>query len=120
METGVGSEQRSEEMSAWTWKPAVITGDWWPAEYDGEIVTNERWNGWVIPRFRLEAAQQIVENQAKMNSKYHDDDPLIELVWEGASIKVIDSDHGVIDWITPEDGWFYIFGMEWCWEEVEA
>lgn len=59
-----------------------VSGDWTEKAYLA-LIEDQRWNGWAVPLFDLEAARRIVEDQ-ETNPELGADDPTLE--WSGNNI----------------------------------
>ena len=104
-------------MATDTYRPATVWADWLEKSYNGEILNETRWNGWVCPRFTREVAEQYVADHMALNV-LTDDDP--RLVWEGDTIVI--KHHPSSEWddeiIEPDaDGMYAIGAFSWCWSE---
>ena len=101
------------------WREADIYADWNGHTYKGEILRNERWNGFVIPRFSKAEAQRVVADQEVMWMEIPEDAERLE--WDGDNIKVTSQyDDGDTGFINPDaDGMYAIGGWGWVWTEAE-
>lgn len=100
-----------------------VTGSWeddqtktYPAQ-----IADRHWNGWAVPRFTREVAERIVRDQVEMVAEFPDSPTL---TWDGDKIVFttpagVYEDHEVVDILSPDDGWYYIGAMDWCWQEVD-
>lgn len=84
----------------------------------GEWLTNERWNGWLCPRLRRDAVEQVLAALAE--DPYADllvalDDERF-LLWDYAYEKEQDYEPEVV---APDpEGWYWLGAWAWCWSEV--
>src|SRR5712691_9749959 len=64
-------------MTQPAWEPARLEIDEGLGPYDAEILTNQRCNGWVIPRFTRDVAVRVAADIATANTVQvlADDDP---------------------------------------------
>jgi hypothetical protein len=55
-------------MSTPSWVPAIVAIDEHMGPYAAQILVDQRWNGWVVPRFTREVAQQVVADLTAINT----------------------------------------------------
>lgn len=97
-----------------TWRSAKIYAEWNDNTYDGQI-SDQHWNGWVIPRFNRQVAERIVTDQELIHNQYPESD---KMEWDGDTILVTNPAHPNEPFrIQPVDGWYYI-GDSWTWTEA--
>lgn len=94
--------------------------------YDA-VIADHRWNGWAIPRFTLQVAEQIVADFARFNGQHIAEGGDVAdcelLKWDGDDI-IVTSMRGTPDEhservTVDEDGFFHIGGMSWTWSVVD-
>lgn len=88
---------------------------WWPAR----IITGQRWNGWAIPGFTRETAQEIADY---LNALRDEGD--VRCTWSGDELFVTehagDAEGGYTERAGPDDGLYWIGAYAWCWFEKEV
>ena len=87
---------------------------WWPAH----IVIGQRWNGWAIPGFARETAQQIADYLNALS-----DDGNTRCEWVGDDLYVTENKGTEGEYrerAGPDDGLYWIGAYSWCWYEKEA
>lgn len=87
---------------------------YWPAS----IVKGQRWNGWAIPGFTRDVAQQIADY---LNAAPGDGGVRCE--WGAGDALYVTENKGTKDEYTeragPDDGLYWIGAYSWCWTEKE-
>lgn len=100
------------------WKPAHVScvGD---ERYPAEVLVGRRWNGWAIPRFRLETVHKIAADTAKLRLECGPTGCDLVTVDHVGIVRVFDS-YGGVDYVLPDaDGMYPIGAFDWCWYEDE-
>jgi hypothetical protein len=118
-------------MSTPSWVPAMVAIGEDMGPYAAQIVADQRCNGWVVPRFTREVAQQVVAdlnaiNTAAINTG-EDVDPFeAELArFDGDDILIIQApgtdEEQIVERVTPDaEGRYRLGGYRWCWSRVDA
>lgn len=103
-------------------RSTTVSIDDWLGPFPAKVLTNYRWNGWVIPRFSKETAEKLVA-QFNEATEGHPDNGTLS--WEGENV-VLTTPAGAYDeneWrdvFEPDpDGYYPIGAMSWTWSEVE-
>src|SRR5207302_8388293 len=60
--------ERGCRMSTPSWVPAMVAIGEDMGPYAARILADQRWNGWVVPRFTREVAQQVVADLNAINT----------------------------------------------------
>jgi hypothetical protein len=113
---------------------ARVYGEWMlayegqdPAEVALPAYLLSRWNGWAVPAFAREQAEEVVRRQEEMRREVEADGPddggIAELVWDGDSIVATTSEDPT--WrevVQPQliDGVeHWELGLGWTWETLD-
>lgn len=81
-------------------------------------INGVRWNGWVVPRFTREAAEQVAKasvEKGDYESWEWENDCLVMTFKPEAS-----EDDEASMWTPDPDGKYQVGAYEWTWEEVVA
>lgn len=98
----------------------VSIDEWGP--FRAKIVSDQRWNGWVVPYFTIEQVQILAAETARKNALWGET-LLCPITIDERGIVTItdpqwDDDEGRAEIATPSaDGLYSIGGFSWCWSE---
>ncbi len=112
-------------MPAPPWIPARVGIDPDLGPYPAEILANQRWNGWVIPRFTREVTERIAADLAASNAAtavHPLDAQIVRFDGDAALIVAAPGTHAeeVLDRVDPDgDERYCVGGFRWCWSTVE-
>lgn len=105
------------------WAPGQLTIDG-QVTVPGEWRTDLRWNGWLCPRLRHDATEEVLAWVA--DSLAHDDPDatIVAVSDDGATYYLWERSYETDPGYTPEtltatpDGWYSPGHAAWCWSEA--
>jgi len=107
------------------WEPARVEIDEGLGPYDAEILTGQRRNGWVIPRFTRDVAVRVAADIATANTAPHVH-PLDAQVlrFDGDDVLLVHApgtpEEQVLERVEPDaDGRYGICGFRWRWSRAD-
>ena len=112
-------------MSTPSWVPALVAIGEDMGPYAAQILADQRWNGWVIPRFSREVAQRVVADLNAVNAAGDVDPFEAELArFDGDNILIIQApgtdEEQIVERVTPDaEGRYRLGGYRWCWSRVD-
>lgn len=106
------------------WAAGRITVDEGETIVDGEYRTDQRWNGWLCPRMKADACEQVLRAIAEFQPENYlimlDGDRYV--IWDDNYADAFHPVTGECDAVEihapDDDGWYYPGYMGWCWELV--
>ncbi|SRR6266545_703202 len=113
-------------MARPVWEPARVEIDEGPGPYDAEILVDQRWSGWVIPRFTRAVAQRVAADITTTNTAPHVHPLDAEVLrFDGDDVLLVrapgTAEEEVLERVEPDaDGRYGIGGFRWCWSRTEA
>lgn len=102
-----------------------VYAEWNEKTYPAFADLATEWNGFVVPFFSKEVAQEIVNDQAVLVALAHDNEEIDTLAWDDTNTVLVATvgDHTevvTVHPITTEHGDLYcIGGYNWTWEVIE-
>lgn len=84
-------------------------------------IASYRWNGWVVPRFRREVAELVMEWVTEWNELSSHPAEQDRLTWNGDTIwhnRVDGEDVESTRVVSDRDGYYPIGANSWTWSEV--